>query len=245
MVAEEPVVQLPLVQEPVVQPPLVQEPVIQPPLAQEPFAQETVAEKTIDSETAARPEGYTTHAAPILKTTFFVPGHETPRRRLFIRGGYLDAKYDRLESDLKNGATLFGFSASQVFSNVEVRLGVDVAHGLDQAVNLRNTRMAMFRAEGLYSLFSNEIVEGYLGSALGLANIDVTSDRSAGTNGDVTVRENATGTALLGAPEIGSRLRISRDISFDLTLQYLFLAGGSQISNLGGLLGEAALGFSF
>jgi hypothetical protein len=205
----------------------------------------TETEQALDTEKGAQPEGTTTHAAPLLKTTFLVTDDETPRRRLFIRGGYLDAKYDRLESDLRNGASVFGVSVSQVFSQTEVRLGIDVAHGLDQAVNLRNTRMAMFRAEGLYNVFSRDIVQAYVGGALGLADIDVTSYRTTGSNGDVTIRENAKGAALLAAPEVGGRFKIGRQISFDLTIQYLLLAGSSQVSNLGGLLGEAALGFSF
>lgn len=179
-------------------------------------------------------------------TTFLVPSNESPRRRLFIRGGYLDAAYSKLESDLKNGATLFGVSASQVFSNTEVRLGIDFAYGLDQTVSLRNTRMAMFRAEGLYTLVRlADTASLYAGGALGLTDIQVTSFRSKNSNGDVTIRENAKGTALLGAPEIGSRINIGRQVSFDLSLQYLLLLGGDQISNLGGLLAEGALGFRF
>jgi hypothetical protein len=182
---------------------------------------------------------------PAMKATFLVPRDEIPRRRVFIRGGYLDAKYDKLESDLKNGATLLGVSVSQLFSQTEVRLGIDVAHGLDQAVNLRNTRMAMFRAEGLFNVAKAGLADFYVGGALGIADVDVTSYRQTTTNGDVVVRQNAKGTALLAAPEVGARIHIGRQVSLDLTLQYLLLAGGDQIANLGGTLGEAALGFRF
>lgn len=185
-------------------------------------------------------------AVTSLQTTVIVAHEEAPRRRFFVRGGYLDAAYSKIESDLKNGATLFGLSASQQFSQTEVRLGLDLAHGLDQSVTLRNTRMVLLRAEGLYNLVNaKDAASFYVGGALGLADIDVTSFRSQNANGDVTVRENAKGTALLAAPEIGARLFIGRDISIDLAAQYLLLAGGGQASNLGGLLGEAALGFSF
>jgi hypothetical protein len=203
------------------------------------------SEQAINAEKGARSEGYETHAAPAVQTTFLIPHDETPRRRIFVRGGYLNAKYEKLESDLKNGASVLGVSVSQVFSKTEIRLGIDVAHGLDQEVTLRNTRMIMFRGEGLYSVFTRDFAQVYIGGALGLANIDVTSYRSLNGSADVTVRENAKGTALLAAPEIGSRIHFSRDISLDLTLQYLLLAGGDQVANLGGLLGEAAVGFTF
>jgi hypothetical protein len=203
----------------------------------------TVAETEIDSDKGTSDERPTELKA---STTFLVPSNETPRRRLFIRGGYLDAAYSKLESDLKNGATLFGVSASQVFSETEVRLGIDFAYGLDQSVSLRNTRMAMFRAEGLYTLLRlADTASLYVGGALGLTDIQVTSFRSKNANGDVTIRENAKGTAFLGAPEIGSRINIGRQVSFDVSLQYLLLMGGDQISNLGGLLAEGALGFRF
>ncbi len=203
----------------------------------------TVAENALDAD-----KGTPGTRASELKasTTFLVPSNEIPRRRLFIRGGYLDAAYSKLESDLKNGATLFGVSASQVFSKTEVRVGVDFAYGLDQSISLRNTRMAMFRAEGLYNLASfKDTAAFYIGGALGLADIQVTSFRSKNANGDVTIRENARGTAFLGSPEVGSRIYIGRQVSLDLTVQYLLLLGGDQVSNLGGLLGEAALGFRF
>ena len=179
-----------------------------------------------------------------LKTTYFIPRGEIPKRRLFVRTGYLDARYSKVQADLKNGATLIGVSASQVFSQTEVRLGLDVAHGLDQAVTLRNTRMAIFRAEGLYHLYQNETFTGFIGGAIGVADIDVTSYRST-SSGDVVLRENAKGTALLGSPELGARARIGRELSLDLTLQYLLLAGKDEVSGLGGALAEIAVGFSF
>lgn len=203
------------------------------------------SESSLDAEKGAEETAYTKPSTPVMKTTFLIPHDEIPRRRLFVRTGFLDAHYSEIESDLKNGATVFGVSVSQVFSKTEVRLGLDVAHGLDQAVNLRNTRMAMFRAEGLYHFAAVSSVRFFGGGALGVADIDVTSYHAVANSGDVVVRENAKGTALLAAPEIGARILIGRDISLDLAAQYLLLTGGDQISKLGGLLGEAALGFTF
>jgi|GEM_PF-4821103 len=192
------------------------------------------------SERAEKP------ATLAVQTTLLAPRDEFANRRLFIRGGYLDAAYSKLESDLKNGATLFGVSASQVFSKTEVRLGIDVAHGLDQSITLRNTRMAMFRAEGLYNVAqASDFADFYLGAAVGLADIDVTSFRGQNQYGDVTVRENAKGDALLAEPEIGVRLHLSHIISFDVSLGYMLLSGGAPVSSLGGALAEAALGFTF
>lgn len=204
----------------------------------------TETEALVDHEKGTRGDSYETHVAPAIATTFLIPHDETPKRRIFIRGGYLNAKYDRLEPDLRNGATTLGVSASQVFSQTEVRIGIDIAHGLDQEVSLRNTRMAIFRAEGLYTILTHSLGTLYVGGAIGAASIDVNSYRQA-SGSDITIRENAKGSALLAAPEIGARIKIGRQLSLDLTLQYLLLAGSDQISNLGGLLGEAALGFRF
>lgn len=202
------------------------------------------AEKQLDGEKATRPEGYEEHTAPAISTTFYVPHDEAPKRRVFIRTGYLDAHYNTLEPDLKNGATTLGISASQVFEKTEIRLGVDVADGMDQEVSLRNTRMLLVRAEGLYNVFRRDIIGLYVGGALGLADIDVNSYHQT-QQGDVTLETNAKGDALLAAPEVGARFKIGRTISFDVTAEYLLLTGGSQLANLGGFLGEGALGFSF
>ena len=205
----------------------------------------TETESSLDSEKAAEETAYTKTSTPVLKTTFMIPHDEIAKRRIFVRTGFLNAQYSQLEGDLKNGASVFGVSASQVFSKTEVRLGIDVAHGLDQSINLRNTRMAMFRAEGLLNFAAAGPTRFFGGGVIGVADIDVTSYHAVANSADVAVRENAKGTALLAAPELGSRVLISRDISFDLTAQYLLLAGGDEISKLGGLLLEAAVGFTF
>ena len=202
-------------------------------------------EVALDSEKGAHESGYSTPGGPALKATFLIPHDEVPRRRIFVRTGYLDAKYSRLEGDLKNGATLFGVSVSQVFSKTEVRLGLDFAHGLDQAVTLRNMRMAMFRAEGFFTFLAAGRFQAFAGGAIGLANIEVTSYRASTTGGEAVLKENAKGTALLASPELGGRARIGRELSIDLSAQYLLFAGSDSINRLGGLLGELALGFCF
>ncbi len=203
------------------------------------------SEAGLDREKAADQTAYTESSNPIMKTTFLIPSGERPRRRVFVRTGYLNAEYNQLEGDLKNGATVFGVSISQLFTTTEVRLGLDVAHGLDQELSLRNTRMAMFRAEGLYQFKSLGIFHAFGGGAIGVAEVDVNSYHRSAASNDVELRENAKGTVLLGAPEVGIRGLISRDLSLDITAQYLLLAGGAPISKLGGWLGELALGFSF
>ena len=206
----------------------------------------TETESAIDSEKAAEETAYSRPSTPVLATIFSFSHDEKPRRRIFVRSGYLNAQYSQLESDLKNGASVFGVSVSQVFTKTEIRLGIDVAHGLDQAISLRNTRMAMLRAEGLYHFPSLGVFHAFGGGALGVADIDVTSyHQRTLSNGDIVVRENAKGTALLAAPEVGIRALIGRDLSLDISAEYLLLGGGEQIAKLGGLLGEVALGFSF
>jgi hypothetical protein len=165
--------------------------------------------------------------------------------KIFVRTGYLAARYSELESELKNGATTFGLSYAHGFNAWELKASLDLAYGLDQQMNFRNTRMALVRAEGLYLFNSFGILRPIVGAGIGFANIDVTSYRESSGSSDLIVREHAQGTAFLISPQAGLRAQFSNSVLFDLTGQYLVLAGGENLSKLGGALVEASLGFAF
>lgn len=165
--------------------------------------------------------------------------------KLFVRAGYLAAKYSDLSPELKNGASTFGVSFAHGFSSWEVKGSLDFAYGLDQSINARNTRMSLARAEGLYLFRTFGFLRPLIGAGAGVATVDVTSYRESENNGEVILREHAQGTAFLFSPQAGLRASFSKSILFDLTAQYLVLAGGSDVSKLGGALLEASFGFAF
>lgn len=165
--------------------------------------------------------------------------------KLFVRAGYLAAKYSDLSPELANGASTFGVSFARTFSDWEAKANLDFAYGRDQRVSTRNTRMSLVRLEGSYLFGNVGFLRPYVGGGGGVANVDVTSYRASENNGELILREHAQGTAFLVSPHLGLRASLSKSILFDLTAQYLVLAGGSNVSKLGGALLEASFGFAF
>ncbi len=203
-------------------------------------------EATVESKATTAQVGSTSTVTTVTTTLEVSQPTETEGlNKLFVRAGYLSARYAELSPELKNGASTFGVSFARAFSSWEAKASLDFAYGLDQQVSVRNTRMSMARLEGAYLFRKLGFIRPLVGAGVGVANVDVTSYRESEDNGDVILREHAQGTAFLVAPHVGLRASFSKSILLDLTAQYLALAGGSDVSKLGGALLEASFGFAF
>ena len=203
-------------------------------------------EATVEAKATTAQVGPTSTVTTVTTTLEVSQPTETEGlNKLFVRAGYLSARYAELSPELKNGASTFGVSFARAFSSWEAKASLDFAYGLDQQVSVRNTRMSMARLEGAYLFGKLGFIRPLVGAGVGVANVDVTSYRESEDNGEVILREHAQGTAFLVAPHVGLRASFSKSILLDLTAQYLALAGGSDVSKLGGALLEASFGFAF
>ena len=169
-------------------------------------------------------------------------------RFIILESGYLDAHYNQLENDLKNGASTM--SANLVFEkhDYEMHVAIDVAHGMDQSISPQTTRMAAVRigADAEVRLLKSSLPQlvGFAGASLGAANFDVRSYRAA-VGSDITEREHAKGTALAFVPELGARLGLSDSLNIQIALRDWVLAGSEPLSKLGGASLGAGLGIGF
>lgn len=167
------------------------------------------------------------------------------RRSVFIEGGYLGSRYDKLEADLKNGASTMSISLGLPVKNYEVIAALDVAHGLDQAVTPQNTRMLAARGGVLMTLgrFDRTKITG--GGSVGFAGIDVRSYRGVTSTAEFTVKQHAMGTVMVVVPELGTRIELGQHILAQIAVRYYLLTGQEELSRLSALSASAGIGYDF
>lgn len=165
--------------------------------------------------------------------------------RFSIGTGYQNTKYDRLASELKNGATTLNFALARSLGPWETSIQIDIAHGMDQSVTIANTRSLMVRAQGLRMFSATSTLKPLLGASAGLGDINVRSYRDDGS-GKVTLREHASGMAFSISGIAGVRAEMGYEknlISADLLLDATAITGSGEVSKLGGLGTRLMIGF--
>lgn len=162
-------------------------------------------------------------------------------RILWIRGGTLMTRYEDLAPELENGATSFGVGMSRAIGGFELRLALDIQHGLDQAVTVQNTRTLILTGEVLRS-WPLRYAEPYVSAGLGAANFNVRSER-ASSDGLIHLLEHASGSAVALIPAAGLRFSVTRRIRLEIQLQYMGLIGPDAAGKLSAPAAMASLGF--
>ncbi|MES2964395.1 MAG: hypothetical protein V4760_10920 [Bdellovibrionota bacterium] len=166
-------------------------------------------------------------------------------RTFLFEAGYLDSRYDKLQSDLKNGASTMSVSLGlPVVDDVEVRAAFDIAHGLDQSVTPQNTRMLAARGGALARIGTVGRMNVSAGGTIGIAGVDVRSYRGV-TATEFTIKQHAMGTALILVPEIASRVELGQQVLLQVALRYVLLSGQDELRKLGGLAASAGVGYEF
>lgn len=165
-------------------------------------------------------------------------------RSVFFEGGYLASRYDKLESDLKNGASTMSLSLGLPVNQGEIVAALDVAHGLDQAVTPQNTRMLALRGGAFTPLARFDRTKVMGGATVGFAGLDVRSYREV-TATDFTIRQHAMGTVLVLAPEITTQFDLGQHILARFAVRYYWLTGQEDLTRLSALSASLGAGYDF
>ncbi|HVK61134.1 MAG TPA: hypothetical protein VM432_06270 [Bdellovibrionales bacterium] len=168
-------------------------------------------------------------------------------KRFILRASYLEAKYDKVSPELKNGATAMALGLGiSPREDIDTNFLLEFTHGADQSVTLQNTRMATLRAEGLYVFARESRFSPFAGFALGVSDINVRSYRSSGDK--ISIKEHASGLAFLASPILGARLDPVNGglsgVTFDVTAEYLVIAAPGPLSQVGGAQFSFSIGFA-
>lgn len=174
-------------------------------------------------------------------TTLEKETEQAVRTSIYLRSSYIDAHYSDLQGDLQNGATSMALGVSRSFAwDFEWRALIEIGHGLDQEVALKNTRYSIVRID-LANHFARGPLRPFAAFGLGYADFDVRSYRATASN-DVAIRSHAKGGALFAAPALGVRLELET-LALDLAVEYSAFLGSAH--SLGGVTGSLGLAVPF
>lgn len=165
-------------------------------------------------------------------------------RTIFFETGYLDSRFDKLESDLKNGASTMSIALGLPLNDLEIRGALDVAHGMDQAVTPQNTRLLAARGGVLTKLGHVGRMTLSGGGTVGVAGLDVRSYREVKAN-EFTIEQHAMGTVLVLAPELDSRVEIGSQVLLQVAVRYYLFSGQADLAKLSALSAHAGIGYDF
>lgn len=160
-----------------------------------------------------------------------------------LRGSYLDTKFDRIESDLENGASAMGIGLSRSMENYEIRASLDLVHSMDQAVKIQNTRLLTVRADFLKTFLESRI-QPIVGMGVAISDFSIRSHRKTNA-GEVFIREHASGTAFGLVPSLGIRGILTAQLYFDLVAEYQIYLGSDGSEDLSAFGATGALGVRF
>lgn len=169
---------------------------------------------------------------------------------VFLRSGYLHARYKEFDSRMKDGATSMGLGAARSFETewgeLEARASLDVYHAIDQSVSVDNVRMFTTRTEVAYWLNKSR-VRPALTLGLGWADYAVKSYRSMKIEaGDeiVTMRTHAKSQGFTVIPGTALRIQLNDEIVIDAQTEFLGILGGDSATAVQGLAFGISLGWN-
>lgn len=189
--------------------------------------------KTTEATTPA-----STTATASLQKSF----NDESKWRFLYRAGYLHARYSKIASELQDGATQISTGIARSYTNLEMRGLIDIGHGMDQTVNLQNTRYHAIRGEAVWLFNPGSNARPFVGGGIVIGNYNVRSYRSI-TNDLITLREHHKSTSMGFTSTAGFRFTLGKKAAVDFMSEYLALAGSKDATSMGG--GGISLGFNY
>lgn len=237
-------------------------PVILPPIPIEPMTEfsqpvqsATIEEvETVDALAEQQNPSTSVLLAESIAETSQLPAKETaPQTLAFVRSGYLQAKYGKFDSRMKDGATYVGLGVAREFETTwgsfEARASMDAYHAMDQSVTVDNIRMLATRTEVGY-WFTRTRVRPGISLGLGWTDYSVRSYRSIGTSTDpsnqtVVLKTHAKSQAFTVIPGTSLRIEVADGLVIDTQTEFLAILGGDSAEAVQGLSFGVALGWIF
>lgn len=176
-----------------------------------------------------------------------------PQTLAFVRSGYLQAKYGKFDSRMKDGATYVGLGVAREFETTwgsfEARASMDAYHAMDQSVTVDNIRMLATRTEVGY-WFTRTRVRPGISLGLGWTDYSVRSYRSIGSSTDpsnqtVVLKTHAKSQAFTVIPGTSLRIEVADGLVIDTQTEFLAILGGDSADAVQGLSFGLALGWIF
>jgi len=234
-------------------------PVVLPPIPIEPMGEFTQPDQSAQSATLEEIENVDTTVAQ--KNSTPVPANSrveaskepTPQTLAFVRSGYLQAKYGKFDSRMKDGATYVGLGVAREFETTwgsfEARASMDAYHAMDQSVTVDNIRMLATRTEVGY-WFTRTRVRPGISLGLGWTDYSVRSYRSIGSSTDpsnqtVVLKTHAKSQAFTVIPGTSLRIEVADGLVIDTQTEFLGILGGDSADSVQGLSFGVALGWIF
>lgn len=205
-----------------------------------------VADAPVPVEEAPESTSIAEASNPIAKTT-------APQTLAFVRTGYLQAKYGKFDSRMKDGATYVGLGVAREFETAwgsfEARASMDAYHAMDQSVTVDNIRMLATRTEVGY-WFTRTRVRPGISLGLGWTDYSVRSYRSVGPSTDpsnqtVVLKTHAKSQAFTVIPGTSLRIEVADGLVIDTQTEFLAILGGDSADAVQGLSFGIGLGWIF
>jgi len=234
-------------------------PVVLPPIPIEPMGEFSQPIQSAQSANLEEDENVDTTVAQKISTP--VPANSrvetskepTPQTLAFVRSGYLQAKYGKFDSRMKDGATYVGLGVAREFETTwgsfEARATMDAYHAMDQSVTVDNIRMLATRTEVGY-WFTRTRVRPGISLGLGWTDYSVRSYRSVGSSTDpsnqtVVLKTHAKSQAFTVIPGTSLRIEVADGLVIDTQTEFLAILGGDSADAVQGLSFGVALGWIF
>jgi hypothetical protein len=234
-------------------------PVVLPPIPIEPMGEFTQPDQSAQSatpeedENVEAPVGQKISTAAPTEARIETSKETTPQTLAFARYGYLQAKYGKFDSRMKDGATYVGLGVAREFETTwgsfEARASMDAYHAMDQSVTVDNIRMLATRTEVGY-WFTRTRVRPGISLGLGWTDYSVRSYRSIGSSTDpsnqtVVLKTHAKSQAFTVIPGTSLRIEVADGLVIDTQTEFLGILGGDSADSVQGLSFGVALGWIF
>lgn len=216
-----------------------------------------VDDKIVDAEAAMNEEKPTLTETTVVSTfeaKKILETENTPQTLAFVRTGYLQAKYGKFDSRMKDGATYVGLGVAREFETAwgsfEARASIDAYHAMDQSVTVDNIRMLATRTEVGY-WFTRTRVRPGISLGLGWTDYSVRSYRSVGQSTSqsvdqtVVLKTHAKSQAFTVIPGTSLRIEVADGLVIDTQTEFLGILGGDSADAVQGLSFGVALGWIF
>jgi hypothetical protein len=158
------------------------------------------------------------------------------RKRYFqLSTGWMNSRWDKIDSNLKKGSRVNALRIVQALSpNVHLGLGLDFVHPKEDSLVPENIRLFQFRVNAEYYKKLHRSI--YLISGMGATVADYNIRKVASKSGNtVTYNSYGNGMAFGLIPELGLRFNFLKEISFDIMgdYSYYFTKPESYFSGVG------------
>ncbi len=142
--------------------------------------------------------------------------------------GYMNSRWDKLNSNLKKGTRVNSLRIIQNLSpNMQLGLGLDFSHAKEDSFVPENIRVFQFRINTEYVKPISNGIQFITGLGILVADYNIRKFSSKGA-GTITYDTHGNGTAFGLAPEVGIRFYVTKQIAFDLIGDYSYYFSSPQ-----------------